>query len=704
MPILPPALGFDGDIEYMDQLDIWKRWIKWEKDDPLVLKQEDIAAYRARIVFVYRQALMAMRFWPELWFDAADFCFLNDLADVGNEFLTQGIAANPESCLLAFKRADRIELTTANEEGDESAKRRGAAVRECYDKVLDALYDLISKAKDREAQDIARIETNFAMIAQQNAIGAQGDENDEDLNDEESESREKRKAAQIEGVKNVNSVQVRLLTRTISYVWIALMRAIRRIQGKGKVGDPIGGSRQIFTDARKRGRITSDVYVASALIEFHCYEPEATKKIFERGLKLFPEDEGFALEYIRHLIANNDHTSRAPLSLSLFPLVYYYSANIALDARVVFETVVSKLGQKPDTVARAKPLYAFFHDFESRYGELSQIIKLEKRMSDLFPEDQRLTLFSRRFVQQMFDPTAIRPIISPATQARPKALPSVEAPVSQETPPNRFVQSNSPKRPLPLEESDNEGGRPRKLARGESPLKGAAGRRLDQQKRNRQPYEIPQFENQPLPQGPPAPFLPRDVLFLLGIIPKADTYHATKFKAEEMVRLIRETHIPSSVTQLPRPSVAMGVQPMQGMHGNPQMSHTTHMPQRPPMPQMNQLPQMLPGQYSGGYSNFPSSSGYSAYAQPNTPTPWHHNQNQEARFIGYNSQSALSRPQDGAPLHSHHIDQSIATEPALAFTSSWQRPADLSAPSADIAARLATLSNELQRVSYNYRR
>ncbi len=314
LPILPPALGFDGDIEYKDQLDIWKRWIKWEKDDPLVLKQEDIAAYRARIVFVYRQALMAMRFWPELWFDAADFCFLNELADVGNEFLTQGIAANPESCLLAFKRADRIELTTANEEGDESAKRRGAAVRECYDKVLDALYDLITKARDREAQDIARIEASFDLNVQQNANGTQENDNDEEPNDDEAEGREKRKSAQIEAVKNVNFVQVRLLTRTISYVWIALMRAIRRIQGKGKVGDPIGGSRQIFTDARKRGRITSDVYVASALIEFHCYEPEATKKIFERGLKLFPEDEGFALEYIRHLIANNDHTSKSSLS------------------------------------------------------------------------------------------------------------------------------------------------------------------------------------------------------------------------------------------------------------------------------------------------------------------------------------------------------------------------------------------------------
>ena len=380
-----------------------------------------------------------------------------------------------------------------------------------------------------------------------------------------------------------------------------------------------------------------------------------------------------------------------------------YSADITEDARVVFETVVNKLGQKPETVARAKPLYAFFHDFESRYGELSQITKLEKRMSDLFPEDQRLTLFSRRFVQQRFDPTAIRPIISPATQARPKALLSVEASVSQETPPNRFVQTNSPKRPFPLEESDNEGGRPRKLARGESPLKGAAGRRLDQQKRNRQPHEMPQFESHSLPQGLPTPFLPRDVLFLLGIIPKAETYHATKFKAEEMVRLIRETNIPSSVTQLPRGPIATGVQPMQVMHVNPQLPHNPQMPQRPSMPQMHQMPQIPPGQYNGGYSEFPS-SGYSAFALPIPPSLWHHNQNQEAQVIGYNFQPQFPGPQDGAATPSCPTNPNPATESVLASTLSWQRQGNPSAPSDNIAARLAKLSNELQRVSYSNRR
>ena len=67
-PRLPPALGFEGDAEYVKQVEIWKRWINWEKEDPLVLKDEDPAAYKARVVYTYKQALMALRFWPEMWY------------------------------------------------------------------------------------------------------------------------------------------------------------------------------------------------------------------------------------------------------------------------------------------------------------------------------------------------------------------------------------------------------------------------------------------------------------------------------------------------------------------------------------------------------------------------------------------------------------------------------------------------------------
>lgn len=323
LPVLPPILGFDGDREYLQQVELWNKWIQWEKDDPLVLKEEDRAAYNARIVYVFKQAVTALRFWPDMWFDAAEFCFSNDLEKEGNDFLSQGIVANPESSLLTFKRADRLEAAPSTDEGEESIKRRGAAVREPYDRLLDALYDLIAKAKARGERGVARIEEAFAKRASgQSERDPNTIENDEDEDEQEGDvnATEAAKRAQIRIVEEGSAVQIRVLSQAISFAWIALMRAMRRVQGKGKVDDPIGGSRQVFTDARKRGRLTSDVYVASALMEYHCYKDPAATKIFERGMKLFREDEEFALQYLKHLIAINDITSRVSPFSSSHPL------------------------------------------------------------------------------------------------------------------------------------------------------------------------------------------------------------------------------------------------------------------------------------------------------------------------------------------------------------------------------------------------
>ena len=233
-------------------------------------------------------------------------------------------------------------------------------------------------------------------------------------------------------------------------------------------------------------------------------------------------------------------------------------------------------------------------------------------MSDLFPQDPALTLFSRRFTQQGFDPTLVRPIISPTTQAKPKTIPSAKAEAEDvvDSPQQRINEIiNSPKRPLPTDDDDDPP-RPRKVARPESPLKGAAGRRLDQQKRNRQP-EMPQF-NQPVPHPPPPPPLPRDVMFLLSIIPKAETYHATKFSAEQLVKLLRETNIPTSMAQAPQLPSARGPPLNQPM---PQYQHVP-----PPIPQPQGLygHGQYNGQYNGGYPHFPSAFaiGSPAYANP----------------------------------------------------------------------------------------
>lgn len=247
LPRLPPALGFEGDQEYVQQVEFWRRWISWELEDPLVLKDEDLAAYKQRILYVLKQAIMALRFWPEIWVEAAEWCFNNGMDKDGSDFLTQGIAANPESCLLAFKQADRLELTLPLEEGEEGLASRGAAVRQPYNQLLDALYSLIQKLKARESAELARIEEDSALDAK---IGAVLDTIEEDLDDDaqqqDKEDRDSAKARKVDAVKQGYSMQTHLIKRTISFVWIALTRAMRRVQGKGKVGALVGGSRQIL--------------------------------------------------------------------------------------------------------------------------------------------------------------------------------------------------------------------------------------------------------------------------------------------------------------------------------------------------------------------------------------------------------------------------------------------------------------------------
>jgi len=316
LPKLPPAPGFDGADEYTKQVQAWKNWIEWEKSDPLEIKDEDRTTYNKRILYLYKNALMALRFWPEMWYDAAEWCYQNDQKDEGDVFLKNGVEANPESCLLAFKRAHRVELRTDFEDGETGLIEKGKAVREPFAQVLDALYELTNKAKKREEQAIARAKEAFAaqQAAEEAARGVSekgSDDEDDEANEAARRQKERQAAldATLQGISKAANVEIHTLKKTLSFAWIALMRAMRRVQGKGAPGAAVGGFRGVFGEARKRGKLLSDTYVASALIEHHCYQDPAANKIFERGMKLFPDDENFALEYIKHLVKLNDATS-----------------------------------------------------------------------------------------------------------------------------------------------------------------------------------------------------------------------------------------------------------------------------------------------------------------------------------------------------------------------------------------------------------
>lgn len=324
LPRLPPAPGFDGDQEYLEQVEIWRRWINWEKSDPLDLMddKDQPGLYQKRILYVYNQALMALRFWPEMWVDAAQWCFDNNITTPGStglDFLTRGIEANPESVLLALKHADYIETTHAIEENDESKIARGKAVRAPYDKVLDTLYGIVKSLKDRETAELARIEEAAKASDETSADKSEEDDEDEaEANSLDKAAREARMNDQIRAIKQGYAAQTQLLSRTISFVWIAFIRAMRRIQGKGKPNTELGGMRQAFQDARHRGRLTSDVYAAVAQLEWTIYKDPAGGKIFDRGAKLFPEDENFTLENIKYLHSRDDFTSQHFLAPTCF--------------------------------------------------------------------------------------------------------------------------------------------------------------------------------------------------------------------------------------------------------------------------------------------------------------------------------------------------------------------------------------------------
>lgn len=236
------------------------------------------------------------------------------------------------------------------------------------------------------------------------------------------------------------------------------------------------------------------------------------------------------------------------------------------------------------------------HKREAEYGELSRVNELEKRMAELYPNDPKLALFSKRFSTEKFDPVSARLIISPITQLRPRLiLPSVEqqpgslcnspmpgAGLRGTSPRLQFLNApggvgagggtNSPKRPYAGDDDyDASGGNlnnpPRKILRaaeqrefqrGESPLKGAAGRRLDQQRRLGGAGGGYGGYGGGAGGGPPPP-LPTMVTFLLGQIPPAAQYNGLRYTAPGLVHMLRETEIdPNAAYELSRQAGAAG--------------------------------------------------------------------------------------------------------------------------------------------------
>ncbi|EME40295.1 hypothetical protein DOTSEDRAFT_138054 [Dothistroma septosporum NZE10] len=549
LPQLPPIYGFAGEEQFGDQVEKWRAWIAWERDeDPLVFKGTEDEKYRQRVVYVYRQATMFLTFYPEIWYEAAAWCFTQpQLHSEGEQFLDKGVAANPESVLLALMKADRIEANLPTGNTDDVLIGNGEKLDVPYEGVLTALYALVTKTKQKKVTSVQQIQDHYNTLPPEDEQ-METQQSDDDDNASKPKSRHEQMQAELDTAKTSYDAQLDTLKRTISSVWVAKMRAFRRVQGQGKPAkkgdDPnnkvVKGFRGIFVEARPRGMLSSDVYIASALMEWHGYRDGAAERIFQRGAKLFPEDHIFILEYIKHMINQGDITN----------------------ARVIFESAISKLNNAErysfeQRREKCRPLFVFMHDYESKYGDYAQIKKHETRMADLYPDEPEISRFSQRSALSDFDPVAVQLLLSPS-QARPKSeIPQVLAP--QQTPlatspraqelilgPNGPYLA-SPKRPLDDSDADTP---QRKFMRAESPLKSTAGRI------NKGSATVPTGNvtlgggfatktfvpgGASLPVGPPP--MPPKIIDILAALPPAHTYQGTRFDPLKLVPYVAQVNI-----------------------------------------------------------------------------------------------------------------------------------------------------------------
>ncbi|OLL21715.1 mRNA 3'-end-processing protein RNA14 [Neolecta irregularis DAH-3] len=333
------------DSSDVGELLAWKRWIEWEKSDPLVL--ESPKALSERVIYAYRQAIIRMRFYPEIWSSAAEYYVSRQMEKEASDLLKQGILANPTSYLLHFQYAEHVEANGCLTEN-----------QTIFENLIQAVTAEIEKV-----QATAEIQKSQIMEAVDENDEIQATIASEEEDDAKSTENQDKKESQIKAINEDTLRRCEAFGADLSVAWVMYMRAMRRTEG-------IKSTRLVFAKARKALFVSHIIYSASAMMEYHCSK-DATiaRKVFEFGLKKYSQNADYVLSYLDFLININDDAN----------------------ARALFERTVPKFEAES-----ARPLYQRFYQYEAHFGDLGAVLKLDSRMTDLYPKESSLSKFRLR--------------------------------------------------------------------------------------------------------------------------------------------------------------------------------------------------------------------------------------------------------------------------------------------------------------------
>ncbi|KAJ3269702.1 mRNA 3'-end-processing protein rna14 [Terramyces sp. JEL0728] len=319
-------------------LNYWKRYLSWEQSNPLNLDKESLIA---RVLYGYKCCWLMLKYFVELWYDCASFLRDNDKAEEAISILKQGITENPSSLLLNFTLAEHYE----------QKKVHFTEIQALFDtllKLLESSYESSNEKFDQEREQLKSLLKENSFM-----------EDDGEAREREREIAKEHEKEVYQRVEVPRLKKNEMFKQSVSLVWIVYMRLTRRSQS-------IKAARIVFGKARKSTLVTSHVYVASALMEYYVNKDAVVAgKIFEAGLKAFPINEDpHAADFISHYIEflkglNDDNNTRA-----------------------LFERALSQIPPE-----RSRALWTKYIDYETQYGDLSNLYKIEKRLGEVFPTE-----------------------------------------------------------------------------------------------------------------------------------------------------------------------------------------------------------------------------------------------------------------------------------------------------------------------------
>lgn len=276
------------------QLELWQKYINWEKSNPLNF--DDCFLLAKRVVYAYEQLLQHFAFHTSIWIALAQYierCYRKILSE-GNQARAIELA---DMCRDIYRR------------GVNGPMHESLIFNLCY-------------------VDFEEVFQNFQICSE---------------------------------------IYERLLTRPDidkSLVYIHYMKHLYRTKGPDE-------GRSLFKRARLDPTIDYRVYVNAALREFYCnHDPVSSLKVFESGVKHFPNSPEYLTLYFEHLQRLGDSNL---IRASYERLLSMFSGEIT------------------------RTIFTELHRFESHFGGLNSCLELEDRIIDKNHLSDNLKLVLERY-------------------------------------------------------------------------------------------------------------------------------------------------------------------------------------------------------------------------------------------------------------------------------------------------------------------